>query len=215
MVRYQKRYWALAAGLAGLAGYVDALGFMKLGGFFVSFMSGNSTRLAVGLATDEAAAAVAGSLVAMFVLGVILGSGVAAAAGSHRKPAVLVLVALLLASAAAMDNVFAGRWPALVMAAAMGAENAVFQRDGQVSIGVTYMTGTLVKLGQSVAAALMGGHRWHWLSHLSLWCALTCGAVLGALAFRHLSASALWIAALVALLFALYAAAIGPAERRT
>lgn len=30
-------------------GYVDAVGFMMTGGFFVSFMSGNSTRLAVGL----------------------------------------------------------------------------------------------------------------------------------------------------------------------
>ncbi|MDA0743603.1 MAG: DUF1275 family protein, partial [Proteobacteria bacterium] len=27
--------------LAGLAGYVDSLGFLHLGGVFVSFMSGN------------------------------------------------------------------------------------------------------------------------------------------------------------------------------
>ena len=65
------------------------MGFLKLGGLFVSFMSGNSTRLGVGLA---AGAAVAG------------------------------------------------------MAAAMGTVNNVFQRDGEVSIGVTYMTGALVKL---------------------------------------------------------------------
>ncbi|MDM8353607.1 DUF1275 family protein, partial [Brevundimonas diminuta] len=36
--------------LAGLAGYVDSLGFLHLGGVFVSFMSGNTTRLAVNLA---------------------------------------------------------------------------------------------------------------------------------------------------------------------
>ena len=35
--------------LSTLAGYVDATGFLMLGGFFVSFMSGNSTRLGVGL----------------------------------------------------------------------------------------------------------------------------------------------------------------------
>ncbi|MEC8456884.1 MAG: DUF1275 family protein, partial [Pseudomonadota bacterium] len=40
----------LALLLAGLAGYVDSLGFLHLGGVFVSFMSGNSTRLAANLA---------------------------------------------------------------------------------------------------------------------------------------------------------------------
>lgn len=43
----------LAATLSALAGYVDAVGFMTLGGFFVSFMSGNSTRLGVGLSSGE------------------------------------------------------------------------------------------------------------------------------------------------------------------
>lgn len=32
-------------GLSALASYVYAIGFIELGGFFVSFMSGNSTRL--------------------------------------------------------------------------------------------------------------------------------------------------------------------------
>ena len=36
--------------LAALAGIVDALAFSGLGGFFASFMSGNSTRFGVGLA---------------------------------------------------------------------------------------------------------------------------------------------------------------------
>ena len=53
---------ALALSLAVLAGYVDSLGFLQLGGVFVSFMSGNSTRLAVSLAEGrwQAAGAVAG-----------------------------------------------------------------------------------------------------------------------------------------------------------
>ncbi|MEP7350780.1 MAG: hypothetical protein ABI668_12645 [Sphingorhabdus sp.] len=39
----------------------------------------------------------------------------------------------------------------------MGAENAVFEHDGEMHIGLTYMTGTLVKFGQRAAAAFMGG----------------------------------------------------------
>ena len=31
--------------MSTLAGYVDAIGFLHLGGLFVSFMSGNSTRM--------------------------------------------------------------------------------------------------------------------------------------------------------------------------
>ncbi|MET0229353.1 MAG: DUF1275 family protein, partial [Rhodanobacteraceae bacterium] len=41
---------AVAAALSWNAGYVDAVGYLSLGGFFVSFMSGNSTQLGVGIA---------------------------------------------------------------------------------------------------------------------------------------------------------------------
>lgn len=74
MIDYDQRTRFLAAGLSALAGFVDALGFMQLGGFFVSFMSGNSTRLGVGLASASSAAAVAGGLILTFVLGVMGGS---------------------------------------------------------------------------------------------------------------------------------------------
>jgi uncharacterized membrane protein YoaK (UPF0700 family) len=37
----------------------------------------------------------------------------------------------------------------------MGAENALFERDGEVQIGLTDMTGTLVKFGQRLFSALM------------------------------------------------------------
>ena len=212
MKTYGKRFWGLAACLAGLAGYVDVLGFMKLGGFFVSFMSGNSTRLAVGVVRDGPAAILAGQLVAAFVLGAVLGTLVSASVGSHRKAAVLLLVALLLAGAALLDRGFGGVWSALALAVAMGAENAAFQRNGEVSIGLTYMTGTLVKLGQRFAFALMGKDMWGWLPYLILWSSFVGGAVIGALS-HELGPTAIWAAAGVAVLLAGYAAAIGPAAQ--
>ena len=48
MTRYDKRAQALVIRLSALAGYVDAIGCIQPRGFFVSFMSGNSTRLSVG-----------------------------------------------------------------------------------------------------------------------------------------------------------------------
>ena len=171
----------------------------------MSFMSGNSTRLAVGLAGDTLAAAVAGALVAGFVCGVVLGSLVRAAVPSRGASLVLLLVAFLLAFAALIDAVLGRHAPAFAMAAAMGAENAVFQRHGEVSIGVTYMTGTLVKFGQQLAAAFAGGSRWNWLPYLILWCSLVGGAVAGAFANMLQPSAALWLAATAAIVLAAFA----------
>lgn len=68
----------LALLLAGLAGYVDSLGFLQLGGVFVSFMSGNSTRLAASLASGHwLAVGHLAAILAVFVLGSFLGALIA------------------------------------------------------------------------------------------------------------------------------------------
>ncbi|CAN5444770.1 YoaK family protein [soil metagenome] len=198
MTDYDQRTRFLAAGLSGLAGFVDALGFMQLGGFFVSFMSGNSTRLGVGVAEGSGAAAVAGGLILSFVLGVMVGSWLGLRSGARRRLAVLALVSGLLACAATLASL-GMVWPAvLVTTLAMGAENAVFDRDGEVDIGLTYMTGALVKLGQRLVMALRGGPAWRWATSLMLWAGLVSGAGLGALAHERLGLRALWVAAVAA-----------------
>jgi uncharacterized membrane protein YoaK (UPF0700 family) len=80
-------------------------------------------------------------------------------------------------------------------ALAMGALNAVFQRDGDIAIGVTYMTGALVRMGHRIAAALRGGPVWGFAPFLMLWMALTTGAVLGALSYGRIGGAALWVGA--------------------
>jgi uncharacterized membrane protein YoaK (UPF0700 family) len=71
----------------------------------------------------------------------------------------------------------------------------VFQTEGGAGLGLTYMTGALVKVGQLVAAALTGGARWAWLPNLLLWAALVLGAVGGALAYHWINLTAIWFAA--------------------
>lgn len=197
MIELNHRARALALLLAALAGYVDAIGFIQIGGFFVSFMSGNSTRLAVGLMHHAADWMRAGGLIAAFFLGVIAGS-LTGRLARRRHRAVLGLVALLLTLGAAVGSVGWAMPSALLLALAMGAENATFERDGEVRVALTYMTGTFVKAGQRIAGALLGEDRKAWLPHMALWLALVGGAVAGAAMQTLFGTAALWCAAAVA-----------------
>src|ERR1700733_12591980 len=96
-----RRNVALACALSALAGYVDGIGFLHLGGLFVSFMSGNSTRMGVSLASgDWPKAAEALGLIALFVIGAAAGSLIVLGRGAYRQPWLLLAEALLLAAAA-------------------------------------------------------------------------------------------------------------------
>jgi uncharacterized membrane protein YoaK (UPF0700 family) len=203
MIRYRRSIRGFAICLSAVAGYVDAVGFIALGGFFVSFMSGNSTRLAVGLAGRSQDAVIAGGLIASFLAGVVLGSASGGLAGVRRPAAILGLTAAALAAASVLASVGARAAALALVAGAMGAKNTIFERDGEVSIGLTYMTGTLVKLGQRLAVALLGnGDRLGWLPYLLLWLGLASGALIGALAYPYLGLQALWFAAAVELVLA-------------
>src|ERR1700740_842479 len=82
---------ALACALSALAGYVDAIGFLHLGGLYVSFMSGNSTRMGVSLAEGQwSGAGEWPALIALFVLGAAAGSLIVLGRGVHRQPWVLL-----------------------------------------------------------------------------------------------------------------------------
>jgi len=212
---YSRKGVMLAATLSALAGYVDAVGFMTLGGFFVSFMSGNSTRLGVGLAVgawDEAAVAL--GLIALFVIGVVAGATVARRFGEERRSAVLAAEALLLLIGAGLCSAGWREWGMVAVVMAMGVENAVFQRQGDVGVGLTYMTGTLVRMGQRIATALHGGARWDWVPFLLLWAGLATGGAIGAVSFLRFDVLALWPAfGVVAALALLVAGAEARARR--
>ncbi|WP_427788872.1 YoaK family protein [Brevundimonas diminuta] len=194
----------LALLLAGLAGYVDSLGFLHMGGVFVSFMSGNTTRMAVNLAEGrwDAAIGVAAILI-LFVMGTMIGALIAGRQGPRSRSRVLALEAALLAGAAAAAGVGAAPMAIGLMVLAMAAENSVFLRDGEVGVSLTYMTGTLVKAGHALAAALRGGEPLAFRPYLALWAGLGGGAVLGALVYNGVGLIALWPAAGFALMLSL------------
>jgi len=191
---------ALACALSALAGYVDGIGFLHLGGLFVSFMSGNSTRMGVSLAEGNwLAAARALGLIALFVAGAAAGSLIVLGRSAHRQPWVLLTEALLLGAAALCHTFGLSSAAISAIVLAMGLENAVFQIDGGAGLGLTYVTGALVKVGQRIAEALTGGARWGWAPNLLLWAALVAGSACGALGYYWINLAAIWFAAGAAL----------------
>lgn len=195
----------LALLLAALAGWIDALGYLRVQGLFVSFMSGNSTRAAVAVPRhDLGTIAQAGRAIVAFVAGVVAGELVAPAAGRFGRALVLALEAALLWTSCLLWS--AGGAPlATGLGLAMGLQNASVHKAGGISVALTYVTGTLVHLGRAVAAALRGAGTWRAvMPFLALWGALVAGGVGGALAAQAVQGAALWAAAAAATLLALW-----------
>jgi uncharacterized membrane protein YoaK (UPF0700 family) len=193
--RYDRPRRILGFGIAALAGFVDATGFLAANGYFVSFMSGNTTRLGVDLATHLSRAAVPALLIVGFVCGVLLGALVAEKAGRRRKTAVIGLSSALLCIAALVrasggENSFVA-----FLVVAMGVLNNSFRRNGEVAVGVTYMTGALVRFGQDLAGRLIGRERAGGSLNLFLWASLALGAFSGAAVAHGATAASAWIAA--------------------
>ncbi|WP_174293519.1 YoaK family protein [Gordonia hirsuta] len=188
----------LAVVLSSAAGYLDAVGFVVLGGFFVSFMSGNTTELATGSGMgDWSAAGTAASIIGLFFAGTVLGALLVRV--RDGRTTVLAATSILVAITALLDVTVAERWPvAVLLPLAMGVLNATFLVAGEASIGLTYMTGALVKAGQRLVDAFFGGPKLLWLRHLSLWAALLVGGVIGTVILRRFGlATALWVPAVL------------------
>lgn len=197
--------------LSALAGFVDAVGFLHFGGLFVSFMSGNTTRLGLEAAGGDVAAAVA-SVVALasFVLGAAAGAGLARVS-ARRSPLMLAEGALLALAALVAGAWHGGAALAVIapLALAMGMQNLLrAPGEGGAQTGGTFVTGTMVAVGTSLAdllarrpgagAALRG--------NAAVWGALLLGATLGGFAALGLALPALLAIPAVAL------AALGAAE---
>jgi uncharacterized membrane protein YoaK (UPF0700 family) len=174
--------------LTAAAGYVDAVGFLRLDGLYTSFMSGNSTQFAVSLAQPgHPVAWEIGLLFAAFLAGGFAGSLVSLRLPGRWGPAaVLGLEAALLVTALAtvLGPTFQGP-AAPLLAAAMGAQNAALRRSAGFRPGVTFVTGTLYSLSHTLAqAATRSGPVLGWVPDACTWLALVGGAVAGGLAYR-------------------------------
>ena len=189
--------------LTAAAGMIDVVGFIELGGFYTSFMSGNTTQLGAGLAHLGPALALPAGLVVMFVVGSFLGSLVSSIGQRRGRVGVLaIVIAGLLITLTLHANGFSAAQAMLALAAAAGAQNAVMPQTGAVRLGTTFVTGTLFAVGQDLARAVRGeAPPLRWAQHLLVWFALLLGAFAGALAYIHWQVGTLILPGAVYLLF--------------
>ncbi|MCK2054490.1 DUF1275 family protein [Methylobacterium sp. 37f] len=205
------RTWHLGFGvvLTALAGYVDALGFIRLGGLYTSFMSGNTTQFAVSLGHGNLHHALLPALLILaFLLGGICGGGLSALTPARWvTPVILgfetaVVSAAFQAATEAPDSGIAS----LMLALAMGAQNAVLSHVQGFRAGTTFVTGALFGFGQKLALALARrGARLAWVGDAVVWFSLLIGSIAGTVAYGKLALYALAIPAGTAGVLALVA----------
>ena len=176
--------------MAALAGWVDAIGFVQFHGLFVSFMSGNSTQAAVAFVQRDFAQAIEfGRTIALFVMGVVVGELIAVVGGNRVRLLVLGCESVCLGLCAlAARFQFGDIILSSLLAFAMGLQNAVLHKVGDINVGLTYVTGTLVQVGRNLASALRGEGGLRKASLLfGLWGGLVCGGLSGAAMLSALS----------------------------
>jgi len=147
--------WTLAVFLALVAGYLDGYGLLVLG-TYVSFMSGNTTfaGLKSGQGNFQAAFPSAMAILS-FVTGSFLGNLFSQSRLRYSHRLLFVIIAALLATVAGLERL--GLWNVAaeiaLLSLAMGMMNPALAKVGAESVSLTFVTGTLNRIGGNLAAA--------------------------------------------------------------
>ncbi len=182
-----------------LTGLVDAVSYLRLGHVFVANMTGNVVFLGFALAGAGGLSAIA-SLVALasFLLGAFAGGWLAARTAVHRgrllraatiAQAALIMLALLVALLASEPFARDVRYTLIVvLALAMGVQNAAALRLAVPELTTTVLTRTLTGLASQ--ASVVGGSGAHAGRRGVAVAAMLAGALVGGLLTLHVSIAA-------------------------
>jgi uncharacterized membrane protein YoaK (UPF0700 family) len=173
--------------LAGLAGILGAAAFTHSDGYFVTFMTGNAQRAVLGYFRHDVVLSISAALLILFFVGGVV---VASVCRRHfwvahpHGPTVLTTFSLMAATAV---DIVMGRWsegkldfiPILLVVFGIGSLNTSYVKGGEVSIPISYVTGTLVKMGQGIERHIAGGSASDWLGYFLLFSSFASGAAVG------------------------------------
>jgi uncharacterized membrane protein YoaK (UPF0700 family) len=175
--------WVLAA----LAGVLGATAYTHSAGYFVTFMTGNAQRGVLGYFRHDVRLAItAGVLIVCFVAGVVVASMCRRRFWAGHPHGPIVLTTFSLVAATALDVIDQG-WeeqtldfaPIILVVFGVGALNTSFVKDGEVSVPLSYVTGTLVKMGQGIERHIAGGAAADWLGYFLLFASFVLGGAIG------------------------------------
>ncbi|BAV43606.1 hypothetical protein SHTP_4730 [Mycobacterium ulcerans subsp. shinshuense] len=170
-----------------LAGVLGATAFTHSAGYFVTFMTGNAQRAVLGYFRDDVWLSVtAGLLLVWFLVGVVVASVCRRHFWVDHPHGPTVLTTFSLVAATALDIVIGG-WegsqldflPIMLVVFGVGSLNTSFVKDGEVSVPLSYVTGTLVKMGQGIERHIAGGQAADWLGYFMLLASFILGATVG------------------------------------
>jgi uncharacterized membrane protein YoaK (UPF0700 family) len=196
--------WAGAIFCAVVAGYLDGYGLLFLK-TYVSFMSGNTTSTGVMIGSAKFGAASNAALaITCFVAGSFFGSLLAESKARHIHRVSFATVAVLLGAVAGLE--WSGpantAFEIALLCLAMGVVNPALTKIGVEPVSLTFVTGTLNRIGGHLASAvgqkpLKDSNR-EGDSHLrragidaSVWCGFIGGAVLAGMLLPSVRAWAL------------------------
>ena len=190
--------WALAVFLALVAGYLDGYGLLVLG-TYVSFMSGNTTLAGLKSGQGNFQAALPSAIAVLsFVTGSFLGNLLSQSRLRYSHRLIFGVIAGLAGTVAGLER--HGLWNApaeiALLSLAMGLMNAALARVGAESVSLTFVTGTLNRIGGHLAAAAgrkpVSEGQGSGDSHLararidaSVWSGFLVGAALSGMAASH------------------------------
>lgn len=185
------RFWALetrlSTVLSALAGFIGAAAYTHSEGYFVTFMTGNTERAVLGNFTGDHRLAIgAATIILSFLVGVFVASLCRRFLWRNHPHGATVLTTTALLGAAVVNSVLGrnsiGLIPILFVAFGVGALNNSFAENGEVSISVSYVTGTMVKLVQGIERHVAGGGTVHdWLGYAVQYLSFVSGALIGGL----------------------------------
>jgi uncharacterized membrane protein YoaK (UPF0700 family) len=196
--------WIMAVFIAIAAGYLDGYGLVFLE-TYVSFMSGNTTSTGVSSGHGDFLAALpSGLAILCFVSGGFFGNLISQSKLRHARRLMFVLIAAGIAAVAGMQWAGLQHAPSeiAVMCLAMGMTNPTLSKIGAESVSLTFVTGTLSRIGGHLAAAAAGKtlkdrqglkdtHLRRALIDGSIWGGFFTGAVLSGVASSNFSTWAL------------------------